>query len=333
MFDTVYIEEEIAEHPRALEVLARLPRATRVPCRRWGEVFNPSAQSFRLEKKRPALILARKHDKLVLPAPSRHGGGEATDFYFSHALNCVFDCRYCFLQGMFRSAHLVLFVNFEDFVAAIAETARSVRESTRADSMFYSGYDTDSLALEPLTGFAEFFLRELEHIPGAWLELRTKSVQVRSLLERDPFDRAVVAFSMTPEAIGRAVEHGVPPLARRLEAIERLQARGWNVGLRFDPLIWRPGWRNLYRDLFQEVFARVSTSALHSVSMGAFRVPRAYFRAMVREYPEEPLLAARLEDRDGTVSYPEEIEQEMIEFCTEELARHAPAASLTRCVL
>ena len=28
--------------------------------------------------------------------------------------NCIYDCRYCFLQGMYSSANFVLFVNFEE---------------------------------------------------------------------------------------------------------------------------------------------------------------------------------------------------------------------------
>ena len=29
--------------------------------------------------------------------------------------NCLFDCRYCFLQGMYNSSNFVIFVNYEDF--------------------------------------------------------------------------------------------------------------------------------------------------------------------------------------------------------------------------
>ena len=29
--------------------------------------------------------------------------------------NCLFDCKYCFLQGMYSSANYVIFVNYEDY--------------------------------------------------------------------------------------------------------------------------------------------------------------------------------------------------------------------------
>ena len=34
-------------------------------------------------------------------------------------LNCIYDCKYCFLQGMFRSANFVIFVNYESFMNEI----------------------------------------------------------------------------------------------------------------------------------------------------------------------------------------------------------------------
>ena len=66
MFNTIHIEEQVADHPRTREICTRFPQATQVLCKRYGEVFNPKSQNFRLQKRKPALILARKHDRRVL---------------------------------------------------------------------------------------------------------------------------------------------------------------------------------------------------------------------------------------------------------------------------
>ena len=107
MIETIYIEDNLGAHPRARRLLDRFPDARVIPCRHYTEVFNPSAQSFDLQKQKPSLILARKHGNLVLPVPEGFGIGDGPNYYFSHMLNCLYDCRYCFLQGMFRSAHYV----------------------------------------------------------------------------------------------------------------------------------------------------------------------------------------------------------------------------------
>ena len=316
MIHTIYIEEDVAKHPRAEQICSRFPNADRVFIRRYGEIFNRNGQSFRLQKNRPALILARKFGRLVLPAPHGYGIGGQRNFYFSHMLNCVYDCRYCFLQGMYRSAHYVVFVNYEDFEKAIEA---KLEESPGKEAYFFSGYDCDSLALEPVTHFVESIYPFFAQHPEAWLELRTKSTQVKSLLEAVPLANCIVAFSLTPEPVSKALEHKVPPLQQRLAAMEALQERGWKLGLRFDPMILTEDFHRQYRHLFAEVFERLRADRLHSVSVGPFRLPRTYFDAMTRLYPEEPLFAGPVEARGRMVSYKRKMEEEMMSFCVREL--------------
>jgi len=315
----IYIEREIRDHPRVQSILLRHKRATVVECERYGEVFNPKAQNFRLQKQRPALILARKHKGLVQEAPPGYGVGGDSNYYFSHMLNCLYDCRYCFLQGMYRSANYVLFVNYEDFLDAMDSRLMPGRQT-----WFFSGYDGDSLALEPVTGFAASMLPWFEQRPDAWLELRTKSTQTGSLLAREPLPNIVTAFSFTPEAVWKATEHRVPTVERRARAMQQLAGAGWPVALRIDPLIWHHGFEKHYGELFLQLFRQLPETMLHSVTTGPFRMPQPFFRNMERLYPEEPLLAAGLGARGKMVSYPLEREREMVDFCVQELRKYLP---------
>ena len=328
MFDYIYIEEAVGDHPRAREIRARFPGATTVPCKHYGEVFNPRAQNFRLQKRRPALILARKEGRLVLEAPSEYAIGGGRNYYFSHMLNCVYDCRYCFLQGMYRSAHLVVFVNYEDFQAAIAAKAEQEAGSTPC---FFSGYDCDSLALDGITSFVPSFLDFFASRPRALLELRTKSTRIKPLLQGQALANCVVAFSATPPAVAAELEVGAPPVGRRLAAMRQLQRRGWPLGLRFDPLIYHQGWKEHYRRLFADAFAAVDPARLHSVSLGPFRLPRAHYKRIFQLYPGEKLFAWGLEEKDGMVSYKEKIGGEMEDFCTRELLRYVAPEILFPC--
>ena len=108
MVDTIYAEDEIIGTKKAQEIISKFRHAKVTSIKRFGEVFNPSNQNFRIQKRAPALILAKKHGKTVLPSPEGYGFEQGRGFYFSHMLNCLYDCRYCFLQGMYRSAHYVL---------------------------------------------------------------------------------------------------------------------------------------------------------------------------------------------------------------------------------
>ena len=327
MIETIYVEDAVASHPRVQSILSRFSKAAAIPVTRYCEVFNRNHQSFRLQKRKPSLILAEKQGNRVLPAPEGYGIGSAQNFYFSHILNCLYDCRYCFLQGMYRSAHYVVFVNYEDFQDAIVSTAIARPDE---DVYFFSGYDGDSLALDSITGFVDAFVPFFAEHPRAYLELRTKSATIRPLLSHEPGANVVVAFSFTPVAFGNALEHGVPKLEARVGAMRQLAERGYRLGLRFDPLLYTKHYRQHYRGLFEAIFSQLDVRSLHSVSFGPFRMPRDYFQRMQKLYPEEKLFAG-LDEETRMVSYPAELEKAMRESCEEELRRFVPSSILCPC--
>jgi spore photoproduct lyase len=329
MIETIYIETNLLGHERAGKICDRFPAARRITCDRYSEVFNPKAQNFRLQKRRPSLILARKFKNFVLPAPTGYGIGGHPNYYFSHMLNCLYDCRYCFLQGMYQSAHYVVFVNFEDFQDEIQSIAA---RNASAQPHFFSGYDCDSLAMDPVTGFADSFLDLFRELPGACLELRTKSTQIRALLAREALPNCIVAFSFTPHEISGALEHKVPPVQRRIDAASRLARNGWRIGLRFDPMIYAENYQSGYRQLFKELFTAIGSDAIHSVGFGNFRLPNPFFRKMKQLYPHEKMFASPLELNGNMVSYQSALESEMMAFCRETLLDYVPQHKLFPCV-
>ena len=231
---------------------------------------------------------------------------------------------------MYQSANYVLFVNFEDYQQQIKQICES---SPDEPVHFFSGYDCDSLALEPVTGFAENFLPFFADTPNAWLELRTKSTQIRSLLNRQPFQQCVVAFSLSPDEIATKVEDKAPSLERRLDALCKLQEHGWPIGLRFDPLIFQTGYQQQYKVFFEQVFSKIKLEMLHSVSLGVFRLPEKYFKKIYKLYPEEKLFASPLETKQKMTSYKAELEQEMLSYCTDQILSYIPESKFFPCTL
>ena len=328
MIETIYIEEKIQLHPRVVNILRRFPSARTVVCERYGEIFNPKTQNFRLQKQKPALILAEKHKNFILEAPQHYGLGAEKNYYFSHMLNCLYDCRYCFLQGMYQSANYVLFVNYENFQDEIKRICTSYSNEA---IHFFSGYDCDSLALEPVTGFAAEFLPFFEKLPNAWIELRTKSTQIRTLNNYKAFSRCIVAFSLSPPETAKKVENKAPSLERRLAAIKSLQDQDWLIGLRFDPILYQTGYRRQYRQLFEQVFKIIDVNKLHSVSLGIFRLPESYFKKIYKLYPDEKLFSSSFTHENGMVAYTKELRQEVMHSCTEDLLDYIPESKLFAC--
>ena len=262
-----------------------------------------------------------------MPTPPGYGIGGTVNYYFSHILNCLYDCRYCFLQGLYQSANYVFFLNFEDFHNRMDSLLEEHGDAEQV--YFFSGYDGDSFALESLTGFVSQHLDFFRNRPRAVLELRTKSLRARDLERRDALPNVVAAFSLTPAAFSQTYETGVPPLARRLRVMRDLAERGWPIGLRLDPVIVHQGFRRHYSELLHDVFCQVKPEQVHSVSLGLMRFPRAVEKQIRRLYPDEPLLAApRVEARGQVASAAGEAP---LEWLTAELGQRIPRERLFIC--
>lgn len=315
---TLYIEEDLLDHPRVKSIRKRLHTAEVITCKHYGEVFNPKSQNFRIQKQKPALILAKKQGRLVLPTPESFGIGGQQNYYFSHMLNCLYDCRYCFLQGMYHSANYVLFVNYESFQHAIEDTIQQHDEPC----YFFSGYDADSLAFEPISQFAQSFVPFFSEQTQAILELRTKSANVEPLLALPASKQCVVAFSFTPEKISKATEHGVPSVEKRIDSMRRLAEHGWQVGLRLDPLIYASDFSEQYRSLIETIFRQLPLNSVHSISVGPLRFPYKMWQKLARLYPQEKLLAHPFVKRNNTISYSESLESELRECVTHLLKKY-----------
>lgn len=326
---TVYIEKNILNHPRTQRILQSIRPEQIIECEHYKEIFNPKMQNFRIQKSNPALILAEKKGSRVLPTPPNFGIGGLKNYYFSHMLNCLYDCRYCFLQGMYSSANYVIFVNYEDFMQDIETMCKDANTT----HYFFSGYDCDSLAYEPVTQFLNEFIPFFRTMKNAVLELRTKSTNVKELLRQAAYPHCVVAFSFTPDIISREIEHKVPTVEKRLHAMREVAKQGWPIGLRLDPLIYHPNFKLLYQELITDIFNAITPSSLHSISIGPLRFPDKMYQKITKLYPNDALLAQPLYKQGNVFSYREELERNMKDCIQQLLKQHVDKTLLFECQL
>ncbi len=326
MLDVIYVEKEVENHPRTRRFLTRFSQSTKVLINRYSEIFNRSGQNFRLQKNLSSLIIAKKYGKFLHEIPKNYGIGKERNFYFSHLLNCPYDCQYCFLQGLYRSSFFVWFINYEDFQEEIAHVIKQSEKS----ATFFTGYDGDSLAMEQTTYFIKDFLPFIASVPNAEFELRTKSVLVNPLLHCAPLNNCIIAYSLNPETISKNIETKTPPLKARLKSLIKLQTAGWPIGLRFDPIILHENFAKEYIPFFQNVLQSIDVKRLHSVTLGSFRLPPDVYRNMRKNSPHDKLLAT-LTRQNGFFAYPAAIEQKMIDQSLGEILRFVPKEKVFLC--
>ncbi|MCH8475869.1 MAG: hypothetical protein LAT55_11660 [Opitutales bacterium] len=324
-FSHLYIEKEALDEPDTKLLRKRFPQATVVEIDRYTEIFNRSGQSFAAQKAVPKLILAKKREDLLYRgSPYTPNFGHRRFFYNAMILNCLYNCEYCYLQGMYRSGNLVWFVNSGDFFQAVAE------ELKQGPLYLCISYDTDMLAFENLlplcARWAEFSRKE----PGLTIELRTKSANYRALgRNAEAHERFILAWTLSPEAVSRRYEQGTPPIAQRLASAREAMEAGWPVRLCFDPVLLEGEWEEDYRQLFAEAFAQLDPKRLQDVSVGFFRSNRDFLKTMRRQRPDSALLNRPWQaDADKQLTYPTSEIEEARATLRSELLRYLPEGNI-----
>lgn len=235
------------------------------------------------------LLLARHRGEFLKKCPGSEGQVCCNYFVINFASNCSMDCSYCYLQEYLAdNPALKVFGNVGDLIAEADETLGRHRK------FFYrigTGEITDSLALDPYIGFSAEIVPFFAEQPNVLLELKTKSDCVDGLLTLDPKDRVVVSWSMNPERVIDADEHGTASFEERLGAARRCQAAGYRLGFHFDPMVEYPGWESDYRDMVEKIFATVDAKRVSWVSLGVLRTTPGLKRAMRARFPESRLPA------------------------------------------
>ncbi len=320
-FSHLYIERDAAEHVRAARWRKRFPGAETVRIGDWRDFFNRPGQDFNRQKRSRKLILAVKKKPFLHQCPECvSGGAHPNSYYTSPAINCPYDCAYCFLRGRYPSANLTAYVNQEDFF----EAARRMAEKRRAPSAplyLAVSHETDLAALEGRLGLCREWIEFSRREPDIAIEIRTKSAAVRPVSTIPPHPRAVWAWTLSPEPVVKAYEKKTPPLARRLEAARRAVEAGWPVRLCFDPVLRVKGWQDLCRQCAEETFAVIHPDKIRDVTAGVFRIGQDYFKRAKRRAGSD-LWFLPYAHEEGAVSYTKEERLEMAGFFAKLLAQY-----------
>ncbi len=321
-FSHLYIERGAFDYPLTRRIRDRFAKAQVVEIDDYKAVFSRPRQRFQAQKESMKLILAVKKDRFLYDAtgPIQHFGFE--NFHYNTLMsNCVYNCEYCYLQGMYSSANIVAFVNMEDYFSA---TRRGIRARSNPSQPLYLciSYDTDLLAFESIAPYCHAWIEFAHEEPDLLVEIRTKSATYKAIRDLPPTDRVILAWTLSPEPVATRYEHGAAPLRQRLDAVRAALDDGWPVRLCFDPVLNVPSWESIYGDLIEETFQQIDPAAVRDVTVGVFRMTKGYFQRMRRQRQDTPLLYDTYAQEGSTVTYPAERRGEITTFMRQRLGVH-----------
>lgn len=318
-FSHIYVEDNALNYPNTEKILSHFKSSKIININHYKDLFCRNHQNFHEEKNSPSLILAVKKDKLIYKGSSMCDDFGNDNFYYtSSIMNCIYNCEYCYLQGMYPSAHIVIFVNIDDIF-------KEVEKKLKKSSIYLCvSYDTDILALEQILGYGFKWLSFAKSHTNLKLELRTKSTGFNYINNFKSLDNVIIAWTLSPEPICSKYEHGTPTLKNRLTSIKRAINMGWKIRLCFDPLLYVNDYEEIYVNFLKEAFKEIPSSSICDVSIGVFRVSKDYMKIMRKVNPESILLNFPFETNMGTCSYSIEITNSLISCVYNEVKRYIP---------
>lgn len=317
LFSHLYIERGILEHPQTQRIRAKFGDSQVIVIDHYKEVFNRPSQSFAAQSHSKKLILARKEGKFLHEGSQYSDGfGHQQFFYASSVMGCLYDCDYCYLQGLYPSANTVLFVNLED-------AFEQLRPYLGRDTLVATSYDTDTLAIESLTHQTREWLAFAEDHEHLHLEIRTKSANIKALKNSTPNPRVTLAWTLSPQEIIDRYEHATPSLEKRLKAVEEAIRLGWNVRLCVDPVIYTENFGHLYPALIEQIFSVIDPNTIEHLTLGSFRMSQSHLRSLKKLRRSDvafyPYVVC-----DEMVTYPERIENTILETLLSKALVHLP---------
>lgn len=216
-------------------------------------------------------------------------------------MNCIYDCEYCYLQGMYSSANVVVFVNIEDI---FTEVKRILKDHPVYLSI---SYDSDILAIENILGYSRKWINFAKNFKNLKIELRTKSSNFKAIEDIKPQENVILGWTLSPKEVIEKYENKTPYLKDRILSIKHAIDKGWKVRLCFDPILYIENWREGYKNLIESTFKELNIEKIEDISIGTFRVSKDYLKKMKKGRRDSIIINYPFETINGVCSYSSEL--------------------------
>ncbi len=219
---------------------------------------------------------------------------------------CGFDCSYCSIQSFYH----------ENEVRFDADFAQKLDTLNLDPSRLYhigTGQSSDSLMWGNHNGNLAALCRFAEQNPNVILEFKTKSKNIKWLLDNDYPANVLCTWSLNPKELIDNEEHQAASLAERLKSARKIADKGRLVGFHFHPMIWYQGFEQAYADIARLLVERFEPREVALISMGTLTYTKDVMRTIRKRDFKSKILQMPFEKVAGKYAYPDEIKISMFQ--------------------
>lgn len=300
--ERIYVELESRDYPLTREILQGLKD---VPVE-----FIPDLEALYdrfslfsdpLKEGKKNLLICRQKGGFIKPCPCTPVYLGCGYTVINLDLNCPLDCSYCILQHYLKNPLVTVHVNTEDLWQ---ELDTFLQRNKDRPLRIGTGELGDSLALDHITGRSRDLIEFFRDYPHALFELKTKTTNISALLEIQPPENVIIAWSLNAPTLAGSEEKSAPSYQERLAAAQKVVRQGYRVAFHFDPIIYFPGWEKEYSEVAEELVKMIPADKIAWISLGSLRFPASLKEIIARRYPDSNILYEEfIRGLDGKVRY------------------------------
>ncbi|ADN08290.1 SPL family radical SAM protein [Sulfurimonas autotrophica] len=224
--------------------------------------------------------------------------------------SCGFDCSYCSIQSFYNQNTITFDSNFADKLLNLQlEVNKTYHIGT--------GQASDSLMFGNREGILDALFEFARKNPNVILEFKTKSDNIKYLLENEVPKNILCTWSLNTQTIIDNEEHLTASLSKRINAARKMADKGVKVGFHFHPIIEYKGYLDEYQKVYEELILQFDPQEVALVSFGTLTFIKPVIKQLREREFRTKITQIPHEDASGKTSYPDATKIEMFKHAYE----------------
>ena len=224
--------------------------------------------------------------------------------------SCGFDCSYCSIQSFYNQ-------NTITFDGSFAKKLKDLRLDTNRTYHIGTGQSSDSLLWGNKEGVLDALFKFAKENPNVILEFKTKSDNIKYILENEVPKNILCTWSLNTPTIIRNEEHLSASLDKRIKAARKVADKGVKIGFHFHPIVEYENYLDEYKTVYDRLIEEFDPNEIALVSFGTLTFIKPVIKQLREREFKSKITQMPFEDASGKSSYPKEIKTEMFSHAYE----------------
>lgn len=226
--------------------------------------------------------------------------------------SCGFDCSYCSIQSFYNENKIRYDKDFAKKLAALElDSSQTYHIGT--------GQSSDSLMWGDKFGTLSALVEFAKKNPNVILELKTKSDNIKFLLENEIPRNIICTWSLNTSTIIKNEEHLTASLESRIASARALADKNILVGFHFHPIVVYENYLEEYGEIYTKLLQTFKPSEVVLVSLGTLTFIKPVIQKLRKRGMKTKILQMQFVDANKKSSYSLEQKREMFKHAYQSL--------------